>query len=193
MLPCNAYLLESARPRHHDLTMPRHPCIDPKHHVHDSAGFVAAVEVACQQRGLRLTPIRARVLGLIADGGRPVKAYDLLDQVREGEGAGAAAPPTVYRALDFLLANGFIHKLQSVNAFVACHHPNTAQHSVPFLICDSCHSAVELEDEQVVAALDERARALGFVPQAQTLEVHGLCANCHRLSATPRPSKSATD
>ena len=156
----------------------KHACIDPKHHVDDADAFVAAVEVACQQRGLRLTPIRARVLGLIADGGKPLKAYDLLDRVREGEGAGAAAPPTVYRALDFLLANGFIHKLESVNAFVACHHPSTAQHSVPFLICDRCHSAVELEDKQVVAALDERARALGFMPQAQTLEVHGLCARC---------------
>jgi hypothetical protein len=68
----------------------------------------------------------------------------------------------VYRALDFLLANGFIHKLESVNAFVACHHPNAAQHSVPFLICDGCHSAVELEDEHVVATLDAQARALGF-------------------------------
>ena len=155
-----------------------HACIDPKHHVHDGAAFVDAVERACRERGLRLTPIRARVLGLIADAGQPIKAYDLLDRVREGEGPGAAAPPTVYRALDFLLANGFIHKLQSVNAFVACHHPSTAQHSVPFLICDRCHAAVELEDRQVVAALDERARALGFVPQAQTLEVHGLCARC---------------
>ena len=156
----------------------KHACIDPKHHVDDAHAFVAAVESACQQRGLRLTPIRARVLGLIAEAGRPVKAYDLLELVREGEGAGAAAPPTVYRALDFLLANGFIHKLESVNAFVACHHPSTAQHSVPFLICDRCHSAVELEDKQVVAALDERARALGFAPLAQTLEVHGLCARC---------------
>ena len=155
-----------------------HACIDPRHHVDDAAAFVAAVEVACQERGLRLTPIRARVLGLIAEAGKPLKAYDLLDRVRSGEGAGASAPPTVYRALDFLLANGFIHKLESVNAFVACHHPNTDQHSVPFLICDRCHSAVELEDRQVVAALDERARALGFVPQAQTLEVHGLCAKC---------------
>lgn len=155
-----------------------HACTDPKHHVHDGKAFVAAVERACDQRGLRLTPIRARVLGYIADAGGPIKAYDLLDRVREGEGPGAAAPPTVYRALDFLLANGFIHKLQSVNAFVACHHPSTAQHSVPFLICDNCHSAVELEDELVVKALDERARALGFVPQAQTLEVHGLCAAC---------------
>lgn len=153
-------------------------CTDPKHHVHDAAAFVAVVEIACQERGLRLTPIRARVLGLIAEGGKPLKAYDLLDRVRAGEGAGASAPPTVYRALDFLLANGFIHKLESVNAFVACHHPSTAQHSVPFLICDRCHSAVELEDRHVVAALDERARALGFVPQTQTLEVHGLCARC---------------
>ena len=155
-----------------------HACSSPDHHVHDAAGFVSAVERACSERGLRLTDIRARVLGLVADAGKPIKAYDLLDKVREGEGAGAAAPPTVYRALDFLLANGFIHKLESVNAFVACHHPNTAQHSVPFLICNRCHSAVELEDMQIVAALDARARALGFVPQAQTLEVHGLCARC---------------
>lgn len=155
-----------------------HACTHPEHHVEGAASFVAAVERACNERGLRLTPIRARVLQLIADAGQPVKAYDLLDRVRAGEGPGASAPPTVYRALDFLLANGFIHKLESVNAFVACHHPNAAQHSVPFLICDRCHSAVELEDSAVVDALDARARALGFVPQAQTLEVHGLCAKC---------------
>ena len=100
--------------------------------------------------------------------------------MRGGEGAGAAAPPTVYRALDFLLANGFIHKLESINAFVACHHPNAAQHSVPFLICDRCHSATELEDAGIVGQLDAAARALGFAPQAQTLEVHGLCARCAR-------------
>ena len=155
-----------------------HACSSPDHHVHDAAGFVTAVERACSERGLRLTDIRASVLGLVADAGMPIKAYDLLDKVREGEGAGAAAPPTVYRALDFLLANGFIHKLESVNAFVACHHPNAAQHSAPFLICDGCHKAVELEDEHVVATLDAQARALGFSPQTQTLEVHGLCAEC---------------
>jgi len=170
--------------------MDAHDCIAPEHHVHDAKGFIAAVERACHERGLRLTPIRARVLGLIADAGQPVKAYDLLDRLRadksrvdksgEGEGAGAAAPPTVYRALDFLLANGFIHKLESVNAFVACHHPNAEQHSAPFLICDGCHKAVELEDADVVARLDVQARTLGFSPQTQTLEVHGLCADCAR-------------
>ena len=165
-----------------------HACTDPHHHVHDAAGFVAAVERACNERGLRLTAIRARVLGLVAQAGRPIKAYDLLEQIRldnsrEGEGAGAAAPPTVYRALDFLLANGFIHKLESINAFVACHHPNSAQHSVPFLICDRCHSATELEDAGIVESLDAAARALGFAPQAQTLEVHGLCARCAAQAA----------
>ena len=65
-------------------------------------------------------------------------------------GRHAAAPPTVYRALDFLLANGCIHKLESINAFVACHHPKAAQHSVPFLICDRCHSATELEDFELL-------------------------------------------
>src|SRR5690606_40355354 len=107
--------LESPPVRHHHRGMPAHACTDPKHHVHDGPAFVAAVELACRERGLRLTPIRAHVLGLIAEAEQPIKAYDLLDRVREGDGPGAAGPPTVYRALDFLLANGFIHKLQSVN------------------------------------------------------------------------------
>ncbi len=156
----------------------KHACTDPHNHVSDAHAFVRAVEQACQERGLRLTPIRARVLQLIAEVGKPIKAYELLDLVRAQKGVGADAPPTVYRALDFLMANGFVHKLESVNAFVACHHPNSDQHSVPFLICDRCHSAVELEDRDVVSQLEARAKALGFHPQAQTLEVHGLCARC---------------
>lgn len=153
-----------------------HACTDPQHHVHDSDAFVREVERACEQRGLRLTPIRANALRLIADAARPIKAYDLLDQMKATHDA--TAPPTVYRALDFLLEHGFIHKLASINAFVGCHHPGAAQHAVPFLICDRCQSATELEDERIVEALDARARALGFMPQAQTLEVHGLCASC---------------
>ena len=158
-----------------------HACTEPEHHVHDADDFVAAVERACSERGLRLTPIRARVLQLVADAGKPIKAYDLLEGIRLDRGddaPGSAAPPTVYRALDFLLANGFIHKLESINAFVACHHPNAIRHSVPFLICEGCNTATELEDASIVSALDAAARSLGFAPQAQTLEVHGLCARC---------------
>jgi Fur family zinc uptake transcriptional regulator len=153
----------------------RQRCSDPEHHVHDADAFVGEVARLCTERGLRLTPIRERVLRLIADASRPVKAYELLEQLRDG--VGANAPPTVYRALDFLIEHGFIHKLESINAFVGCHHPRLT-HSVPFLICRRCHAAVELEDERVTVLLDQQARALGFQPQAQTLEVHGICARC---------------
>ena len=150
-------------------------CSDPEHHVHDPETFVGEVARLCDERGLRLTPIRERVLRLVAEAGRPVKAYELLDANRDG--VGANAPTTVYRALDFLIEHGFIHKLESINAFVGCHHPRRS-HSVPFLICNRCQAAVELEDERVADLLEQQARALGFRPQAQTLEVHGICARC---------------
>ena len=157
--------------------MGHHPtCTDPLHHVHGADAYVQEVERACEARGLNLTPIRAHALRLIADAGRPVKAYELLDRMKATHGG--AAPPTVYRALDFLLEHGFIHKLSSINAYVACHHPGGETHAVPFLICDTCHSATELEDDTIVSSLDASARALGFAPQAQTLEVHGVCAKC---------------
>ncbi len=147
-------------------------------HPHDAKKFVRAVENASEERGLRLTPLRKEVLQLVAAAEKPVKAYDLLDQLREQHGN--AAPPTVYRALDFLLENGFIHKLESINAFVSCHHPAEA-HQVPFLICDSCSSAQEVCDERVADLIEAQASALGFKPQAQTLEVHGTCKACRTV------------
>ncbi|HXD38108.1 MAG TPA: transcriptional repressor, partial [Rhodanobacter sp.] len=75
------------------------------------------------------------------------------------------------------LENGFIHKLESINAFVSCHHPAEA-HQVPFLICDTCSSAQEVCDERVASLIEAQASAFGFRPQAQTLEVHGVCKRC---------------
>ena len=146
-------------------------------HPHDAKKFVRAVDHASEERGLRLTPLRKEVLELVAAADKPVKAYDLLDQLRERHGN--AAPPTVYRALDFLLENGFIHKLESINAFVSCHHPAEA-HQVPFLICDTCSSAQEVCDERVADLIEAQAKAMGFKPQAQTLEVHGTCKACRQ-------------
>lgn len=151
-------------------------CTDPASHVDDAQAFVSEVELACAERGLRLTELRGQVLRLVAQAGQPVKAYDLLDRMKSERGA--TAPPTVYRALDFLLQNGFIHRLSSINAFVACHHPRVQGHSAPFLICDRCQRTVEMEDEETAVRLQTQARALGFSPQGQTLEVHGLCAEC---------------
>lgn len=146
------------------------------HHHHDAAGIVREVERECHARGLRLTPLRREVLVLVAKARKPVKAYDLLELLRDSHAG--AAPPTVYRALDFLLANDFIHKLESINAFVFCQHPAEA-HQVPFLICDVCESATEVCDDGAIAHLiEQQARSFGFGAKAQTLEVHGVCKAC---------------
>jgi Fur family transcriptional regulator, zinc uptake regulator len=150
-------------------------CAHPELHTHGAGDFIRTVEQACRERGLNLTPIRAQALRQIAQAGKPVKAYELLERMRGGPGA--SAPPTVYRALDFLLENGFIHRLVSINAFLACHHP-LAHHVVPILICKACESAQELEDETLAAQLDALARAQRFEPTSSYLEVLGLCARC---------------
>jgi Fur family zinc uptake transcriptional regulator len=150
-------------------------CAHPERHTHGAAQFIDAVEQMCRARGLNLTPIRAEALKQIAEAGKPIKAYDLLERMRGGPGA--SAPPTVYRALDFLLENGFIHRLVSINAFLACHHPSV-EHVVPILICRRCESAQELEDETLAPQLDALARAQRFVPASAYLEVLGLCARC---------------
>lgn len=152
-----------------------HGCVRPELHTHDAAAFVSAVEQACRERGLNLTPIRAEALKQIAAAGKPVKAYDLLERMRGGPGA--SAPPTIYRALDFLLEHGFIHRLVSINAFLACHHP-LAGHVVPILICPSCETAQELDDESIAAQLYALARAQRFEPSSAYLEVLGRCARC---------------
>ncbi len=149
-------------------------------HPHDARAFVRAVTRECEARGLRLTPLRQDVLELVAAAEKPVKAYDLLDQLKTDRAG--AAPPTIYRALDFLLENGFIHKLSSINAYVGCHHPDES-HQVPFLICDVCASAIEVCDEHVSELLVSQAREHGFRARAQTLEVHGVCADCYAQNA----------
>ena len=129
----------------------------------------------CQAQALRLTPIREQVLRLVINEGKPIKAYDLLERLREEHAR--AAPPTVYRALDFLLENGFIHRLESLNAYVGCGHPEASHHS-QFLICDRCDATVELEDHSVIEQLRAAAEAQGFQADTQTIEVHGICQFC---------------
>jgi len=136
---------------------------------------VDAADTLCATRGLRFTPLRRRVLELIWQGHRPVGAYDLLDQLKsERDGA---APPTVYRALDFLLENGLIHRIESLNAFVGCTHPD-APHQSQFLICTSCHRVAELSDPAIERRIDTKASGAGFQPERQTLEVTGTCDAC---------------
>ncbi len=137
--------------------------------------MIQTVEERCRSKGLRLTPVRRRVLELIASARGPVKAYDLLDQLKATNPG--AAPPTVYRALEFLLEHHFIHRLETINAFVSCYHPEHRHHS-QFLICEECERVTELPDSELFEALDQDARAHDFQPRRQVVEIYGVCNRC---------------
>ena len=140
---------------------------------------LAEAERLCLARGRRLTALRRRVLELVWARHQPVKAYDLLERLRAD--SGSAAPPTVYRALDFLLAERLIHRLASLNAYVGCAQP-AHQHAGQFLICRACQAVAELDDLAVSELLTERASQLGFALTDQTIELEGLCPRCRRHS-----------
>jgi Fur family zinc uptake transcriptional regulator len=151
----------------------------PAGHDHDScvSDAIATAERLCRERGLRFTELRRRVLTLVWDSHKPIGAYDILDKLG-GEGK-AAAPPTVYRALDFLIEAGLVHRLDSLNAFIGCPDP-ARSHAGQFLICRSCRTVVELDDPDIDAVVAKKAERLGFTSVQQMLEVQGLCGNCSR-------------
>lgn len=132
-------------------------------------------ESLCAERGARLTAQRRQVLGLVCAAEKPVTAYELLDQLRET--VRNPAPPTVYRALDFLLEQGLIHKLESLHAFVGCTHPGHP-HASQFLICAQCGLVDELEDPAVSRSLETAARDTGFETCKPVVELLGTCAQC---------------
>ena len=141
---------------------------------------VGQAELICNKRGVRLTSIRKRVLELVWDGHKPLGAYNILD-ILQKERSGAA-PPTVYRALDFLLKHGLIHKLESINAFVGCTDPDTP-HRAQFLICTNCGTTAELNDFLIDKAIDDRAKDIGFSVLSRTIEVRGTCPQCPKTVA----------
>ena len=129
----------------------------------------------CGERGVRLTPLRKRVLELVWQSHEAIKAYALLDKLG---GAGASAkPPTVYRALEFLLAQGLIHRIESDNAYTGCRHPETP-HECQLLICDDCHHVEEVTITSVSDTLRQQAGKHGFRVNRQMVEIHGQCPAC---------------
>lgn len=145
---------------------------DHRHCVEDA---IAAAERLCSEKDVRFTPLRRRVLELVWSSHKPVGAYALLDALRD-EDLGSA-PPTVYRALDFLIENGLIHRIERMNAFVGCSHPGEA-HRGFFLICSECGNAEEVESEDLSGTIAATAAGRGFSARDMTLEVTGTCAGC---------------
>ena len=148
----------------------------PHDHSHCVHNALAEAESICARQGLRLTELRKRVLELVWQSHKPLGAYDILGVLSEHDGR-RAAPPTVYRALEFLLENGLVHRISSLNAFVGCNHPEHA-HQGQFLICRACHAAIELEQPAISEAIVAGAAGVGFAVESQTVEVVGLCAGC---------------
>lgn len=136
--------------------------------------FLKEAEALAETRGQRMTKIRRKVLRLLLENPEPSKAYDLLDNL---DGEGSAKPPTIYRALDFLQDVGLAHKIESLNAYVACGHASH-NHSAVFMICDQCGGAEELHALATTEALSTETETAGFKVTRAVIEARGLCRAC---------------
>lgn len=139
------------------------------------ADALATAENYCRKNSLRLTPVRRRVLELLLSDHKALGAYDIL-AILSSEGLGSQ-PPVAYRALDFLVSNGFVHKIENRNAYTACTHSGDT-HSPAFLICVKCDSVVEAHTEPANGPIDKIAKQAGFTVQNTMIEIEGVCPNC---------------
>ena len=146
-------------------------------HNHDRCVLTAmdTAERLCRERGVRLTPLRRKVLELIWADHRAVKAYDLLTLI--GENRKNAKPATVYRTLEFLTEQGLIHRVESLNAFIGCNCCEKPHESILF-ICRQCGEVEERSAPEVIKALSAEAFRTGFSVERKTVEVIGTCAQC---------------
>ena len=145
-------------------------------HARCSSDAMAAAEAVCAGRGQRLTPIRKEVLGALLASHKPLGAYEIIDHIPGKESR--PAPITIYRALEFLMENGLVHRIESRNAFVACVHNHGEAELVIFLLCDRCGSVGEAPSTGVAAALKSASRDAGFSARTPVIEISGTCSHC---------------
>ena len=144
-------------------------------HNHCIIDALSKAEEICARRGTRLTRIRKSVLSFVWESHSPVGAYDILYRLNtEGR---RTAPITVYRALEFLMANGLVHRLASMNAYTGCGVPETP-HGAHFLICEICGVVAELRDPEIDRAISLGAEQAGFAVKSPVVEVQGRCPSC---------------
>ena len=153
-------------------------------HNHCAADVIGHAEKLCASSGQRLTPMRRKVLEILASSHKPLGAYEIIDAVA-GSGP-RPAPITIYRALDFLIANGLVHRIASRNAFHACVHNHATGALVAFLICEGCGTVGEAPSGEVGQTLATAAQGVGFTPKMSVVEITGLCAHCNARRAEAR-------
>ncbi len=148
-------------------------------HAHCAADVLARAEGLALASGARMTPVRRRVLEILLESHKAMGAYDVLQRLAS-DGFGNQ-PPVAYRALEFLVDQGFAHRIRRLNAFAACMHPGEA-HAPAFLICKSCDVVAEAPAEPVRAALDAAAASIGFAIERSNIEALGLCPACREAA-----------
>ncbi|MEM9043455.1 MAG: Fur family transcriptional regulator [Pseudomonadota bacterium] len=136
---------------------------------------ISYAEERSKESSFRFTPVRRRVLEILLEEHRALGAYDLLKRL-EAEGM-KAQPPIAYRALEFLEKHGFVHKLERLNAFVACMHPED-DHEAAFVVCRECHAVAETQGPSEISKLQDSAAEIGFSVENVFVEVQGLCPDC---------------
>jgi Fur family zinc uptake transcriptional regulator len=149
-------------------------------HTHCISDAIAAAHALCAERSVRLTPLRQQVLELIWESHKPLGAYQLMDMLALAS-TRRVAPPTVYRALDFLLEQGLVHRINGLNAFIGCPAPGK-KHQSHFLICRHCGVAVELNAAALTMNIQLAARNAGFSVESHSVEVMGACPACSQLN-----------
>jgi Fur family zinc uptake transcriptional regulator len=155
-----------------------------EHRDHDHArcesDALRHAETICARDRLRFTPQRRQVLEALLESHVPASAYDVIDRL--GEGGRRPAPISVYRALDFLVANNLAHRIESKNAYIACDRGADCEPGATlFLICDNCGAAAEASSEALGSLVNAETRKRAFTPRLRVLEVRGLCARCRAL------------
>ena len=151
------------------------------HLHHDKSDWAAQVEGTCASKGLHLTPLRRQILTIVAKASAPLGAYALIEELSR-EQHKAVAPPTVYRTLEFFLANGLLHKIESRNAYAPCAHLGHDHHGI-LLICGRCGRTDEIENAGFDQLLQATAAKAGFVTQRRVVEIEGLCEACGHETA----------
>jgi Fur family zinc uptake transcriptional regulator len=137
---------------------------------------IAHAEQLCAASSQRLTPMRRKVLEVLAGSHKPLGAYEIIDAAAKA--GPRPAPITIYRALDFLIANGLVHRIASRNAFLACVHHHASGALVAFLICEDCGTVGEAPSTEVGDRITTAAHSAGFTPKMSVIEITGLCAHC---------------
>jgi Fur family zinc uptake transcriptional regulator len=145
-------------------------------HGRCTANALRHAERVCAKRAQKLTPIRRQVLEALLSSHRPLGAYEVIEELAKTKPR--PAPITVYRALDFLMENGLVHRIESRNAFLACAHDHDESAAIAFLICECCGLVGEVPAASIAQTLGASARATGFAPRMSIVEITGLCAHC---------------